>query len=332
MGEGQDELSPKAVATGTLGQLDTSVLLTVPAYLITSGGSATPPGPSGTGERDIAAHGQTTWYFGTSLAVAKLDVPDANARQAAAAGIRIGLRTPGGPTRWFAARAASGSVLTIDLPHPVTGVAVVGQAGGGPSRLGAPSVTEPGGTVFTADGQLQNALTAPQWGLAGQDGSFAVFVDHFAQGMFSLEALPGRSTLGASLWRVSDVGGSAAGQAAVAVRSPDGVRVVRSVAAIPGWSAIWHPAAGPPAKLDVGRSGLVQVVDVPAGRGILTWSYVSPGFRAGLVLSVAAVAALMALLAAARWSRLRIRRPEPLPASRGLLGAQPGQREPAGVA
>ena len=333
MGEGQNELSPAAVAGGILGQLDTSVLLTVPAYLITSGGSTTPPGPPGTGDRDIAAHGQATWYFGTSLEVARLDVPDADARQGAAAGIRIGLVTPGGPTRWFPARAASASVLTIDLPHPVTGVAVIGRAGGEPSRLGAPSVTEPGGNVFVADGQLQDALTAPQWGLAGYDGSFAVFTDRLARAMFSLEALPGRSTAGASLWRVNGGGssGSAAEPAAVAVRSPHGVRVVRSVAAIPGWSATWHPRAGPPTKLDVGRSGLVQVVDVPAGQGILTWSYVSPGFRAGLVLSVGAAVLLLLLLVAARWSRLRIRRPERVPATHGLSADPPGQRETAGI-
>ncbi len=330
-GEGQDELSPQAVASGILGQLDTSVLLTVPAYLITSAGSTAVPGPPGTGERQIAAHGQATWYFGTSLEVARLDVPDADARQTAAAGIRIGLVAPGGATRWFPARAASASVLTIDLTRPVTAVALIGQAGAAPSRLGAPSVTEPGGSVFVADGQLQNALTAPQWGLAGHDGSFAVFVDHFARGMFSLEALPGRSTSGATLWQANDASGTDAdgGSAAVAVRSPHGVRVIRSVAAIPGWSATWHPQAGPATKLDVGRSGLVQVVDVPPGQGILTWTYVSPGFRAGFALSAAAVALLLLLLAAARWSRLKISRRERIPAD-GVL-AEPPPAEAAGV-
>jgi hypothetical protein len=330
-GEGQDELSPEAVASGVLGQLDTSVLLTVPAYLITSRGSTTPAGPPGTGERDIAAHGQATWYFGTSLEVATLDVPDPGARQAAAAGVRIGLVMPGGSTRWFPARAASASVLTIDLPRPVTAAGVIGQAGGEALHLGAPSVTEPGGGVFVADGQLQNALTSPQWGLAGNDGSFAVFVDHFAQGMFSLEALPGRSTSGASLWQVTDVSGPATGTAAVGVRSPYGVRIVRSVAAIPGWSATWHPAAGSATKLDVGRSGLVQVVDVPAGQGVLTWSYVSPGFRVGFALSIAAVLLLIALLVAARWSRRKKAPLEPGLASRDALTEPPGHREAAGI-
>jgi len=327
MGEGQDELSPKAVASGVLGQLDMSALLTVPAYLITSGGSSAPPGPAGTGDRDVAAHGRTTWYFGTSLAVAGLAVPHGDAGKAA--GTRIGLETPDGSTRWFRARAASASVLTIKLPHPVTAVAVIGQAGGEPARLGAPSVTETGGSVFVANGQLQDALTAPQWAPAGHDGSFTVFVDHFARTMFSLEALPGGSTSGASLRQV-DGASSATGSAAIAVRSPHGVRVVRSVAAIPGWTATWHPVDGTPTKLDVGRSGLVQVVDVPAGQGVLTWSYVSPGFRVGLVLSACAVLLLLALLAAARWPRLGIR-PVRMPAGRGLLGEPPAERQAAGV-
>jgi hypothetical protein len=208
---------------------------------------------------------------------------------------------------------------------------VIGQAGGDPSRLGAPSVTE-GGTVFVANGQLQDALTAPQWGLAGHDGSFTVFVNHFARAMFSLAALPGRSTAGASIRRVDDATDSVAGSAAVAVRSPHGVRVVRSVAAIPGWTATWHPVDGTPTKLDVGRSGLIQVVDVPAGQGILTWSYMSPGFRAGLVLSVGGAVLLLLLLVASRWSRVKIRRSERvLASSASLLPKPPGVRETAEV-
>lgn len=330
-GEGQDELSPLAVASGVLDQLDTSLLLTVSAYLVTaSRGSAVNPGPPGTGQRDIAAHGEATWYLGMPLEVAKLDVPDANARQAAAAGIRIGLITSGGSTRWFAARAASASLLTISLPHPMTSVAVTGRAGSAPADLGAPSVAEPGGTVLVANGQLQNALTPPQWEVAGSDGSFAVFVDRLARGPLSLEALPGRSTSGASVRQVS---GSAAEPAVAAVSSPQGVRVVRSVAAIPGWSATWRPRAGKPVPLAVGRSGLVQVVDVPAGQGIVTWSYVSPGFRAGFGLSLGAVALLLLLLLVAYRRRAfgavrpdrpdRSARPEQVPAGPGLLGGRP---------
>ena len=45
------------------------------------------------------------------------------------------------------------------------------------------------------------------------------------------------------------------------------------------------------------RDGLVQAVDVPAGLGVITWSYTPPLFPAGLALSLAATAVLLALLA-----------------------------------
>ena len=89
---------------------------------------------------------------------------------------------------------------------------------------------------------------------------------------------------------------------------------------------------GTATKLDVSRSGLVQAVDVPAGQGILTWSYVSPGFRAGLAMSVGGAVLLLLLLAAARWSRLKLRRSERvLTSSASLLPEPPGQRSAAGV-
>jgi len=294
MGDGQDTLDPRTVGNGTLDQLGTSVLLTVPAYLITAGGGSGPaPGPPGTGRRDIAADQHATWYFATPLAVSRLEVPDVDARQDAAAGTQIGLMTSGGSTHWFRARAPDASLLSITLPRPELGVAVVARADGKPIRLGPLSVVAADGSVFVANGQLQDALVPPRWAYAGHDGVFAVFVDHFAQGPVSLEALPGRSTSGASVRRVA---GPAAEPAAAAVVSPHGVRVVRSVTAIPGWGATWHPQRGPAVTLIVRRAGLVQAVDVPAGRGVLTWRYVPPWFMPGFALSLGAAAALILLL------------------------------------
>ena len=121
---------------GVLDQLDTSVLLTVPAYLATgSRGSAAGPGRR-TGRRDVAAHQRATWNFAGPLDVTRLEVPDADARQDAAAGTRIGLLTAGGATRWFPAAAAGPSRLAISLPRPLTSVAVVAEAGGDAVRLG----------------------------------------------------------------------------------------------------------------------------------------------------------------------------------------------------
>ena len=95
--------------------------------------------------------------------------------------------------------------------------------------------------------------------------------------------------------------------------SRSGARVVRSVSDIPGWSATWQPRHGPAVALAVQRDGLVQAVDVPAGLGVITWSYTPPLFPAGLALSLAAMAVLLALLAF----------PAP-PGFPGLAGRWPG--------
>jgi hypothetical protein len=41
----------------------------------------------------------------------------------------------------------------------------------------------------------------------------------------------------------------------------------------------------------------VQAVDVPPGRGVVTWRYQPPWFPAGLALSLAAAAVILVLLA-----------------------------------
>jgi hypothetical protein len=306
-GEGQNVLSPAAVGNGTLDQLDTSTLFTVPAYLITWTGGAGPSAGPQAGERAIAAGHQTTWYFGTPMAVSKLELSDPDAAQDASR-IRIGLLTPGGSARWFEASASRGPLLTVRLPHPVSGVAVIAQAGSEPARLGPPSVTGPGGAVFTADGQLQDALVPPRWTFAGQDGPFSVFADHLTRGPLVLEPLPGRSASGASVTRLS---GPADEPTAAEVSSPQGVRLVRSVAAIPGWSATWQPRHGRPVPLAVRRDGLVQAVDVPPGAGVVTWTYVAPGFEAGLAPSIAAAALIPVLFLPGRRRRRRRGRPGP---------------------
>jgi hypothetical protein len=307
-GLGQNTLAPKAVADGTLDQLDTTVLLTPSAYLVTTVGGAGPAaGPAGTGQRDISAGQRATWYLGSTSDVSRVEVPDADARQAAAAGIQIGLTTADGSTSLFRATAMTASTLAVTVPRPVPSVAVVAQAPGrsvgagspgkpgtGPSEkqsavgsLGPPSIVAADGSVSVADGQLQDALVPPHWEFAGFDGPFAIFANQQAQPPLRIQALPGRSVTGA--W-IGPSSGPPAEPTAATVSSPHGARVVRAVAAISGWSAAWHPRQGPATALPVQQDGLVQAVDVPPGLGVLTFRYSPPGFAVGLALSLVAAA------------------------------------------
>jgi hypothetical protein len=299
-GDGENTLAPAAIANGILDQLDTTVLLTPSAYLLTRVGGGRPAGGPPAGRRDLSAGQRATWYLGSTSEVSRIEVPDANARRNADAGAKIGLMALGGSTRWFWARAAGPSTLAITVSPPVASVAVVAQAARRSVALGPPSVTAADGSVVVADGQLQDALVPPHWVLAGFDGPFAVFANRSAQAPLRLEALPGRSVSGA--W-VKGSGGAPAEPAAATVFSPRGARVVRSVAAISGWSATWHPRHGPATALTVQPDGLVQAVDVPAGLGEVTWSYTPPGFPAGLALSLAAAALVLGLLVLSRHRR-----------------------------
>jgi hypothetical protein len=293
MGDGQNVLSTRAIADGVLGQLNTSVLLTLPDYLISKAtGHASPDAAATTGNRNVSAGEQGTWYLGTALRITGVTVPDSDAAADAAAGFQIGLTTPGGQTRWLSAEAVTSTSLSVRLRQPATAVAVVGRAGDKRAELGPPTVTEATGQNFVADGELQNALTPPQWGFAKFDGPFAVFVDHQAAGALTIQGLHGGSAAGSS---VDTLAGAAAEPSGVAVQSAHGVRVTRAVAYIPGWTATWQPAAGQAQNLPVHRVGTVQAVDVPAGRGVVTWTYVPPRFALGLVLSLLALVLILAM-------------------------------------
>jgi uncharacterized membrane protein YgcG len=320
-GDGQDTLAPSAIGDGVLDQLDTTVLLTLPGYLTTRVGAAGPAaGPPGTGQRDISADQRATWYLGTPLDVSKVEVPDSDARRDAAAGTQIGLMAPDGEVHWYRARALTSSALAITLPRPAASIAVLGQAQGAPCPLGPPSIAVAGGSVFVADGQLQSALVPSHWLFAGFDGSFAVFANPSAQGPLHVEALPGRSASGA--W-VSVSAGAPSDPTVATVFSTQGAQVVRSVAAIPGWTATWQPRQGPATALTVQRDGLVQAVDVPPGLGTVTWRYTPPWFPVGLVLSLAATVLVLLFFLAAHWARRPAAR-RALPATVGGEGGETG--------
>lgn len=327
-GGGQNVLSPAAVGNGTLDSLDTSLLATLPDYLTTA---APVPGGSGGlpryGERHLSRERTATWFLGQYAPVSRVTVPVASGTASGSPGATsIGLTAPDGRTRWFRARkarVAGRPVLEVTLDRAMTATAVLtrsGAPGSAPVTLGAPTLRQPGGTTLVADGELQDDLTAPRWDLAGFDGGFAVFHDTLAAAPVTVQALVSRS---GSAGRYSRVQYSRARAGAKLIRydarvqgdattatvtSARGARVIRSVAAIPGWTATWQPRHGVPVTLPVQRDGVVQAVDVPAGEGTLTWHYMTPMVPAGLAVSGGALLAI-ALLAVAG----RRRRPGPVP-------------------
>lgn len=321
-GDGQDVLSPRAIGDGALDQLGTSVLLTQAAYLITPAGSApASPAPPGTrpvppllrtGTRRLGPGQPGTWYLGAALPVTSVTIPVSGDQAAAGRGLRVGLVPASGLVDWLTigpgqgqhAGQGQGSTVTGAAGHPVRAVAIRVVAGPAGAALGAPLARTAGGS-FLANGPLQDALVPPRWAFDRMDGSFAVFRNTSARPPLRLRAAGTGPPAGAS---VRATAGPAFAPSAAAVSSPHGATVIRSAAAIPGWTARWQPAGhGPATALPVRRSGLVQAVTVPAGRGRLSWRYSPPGARSGLLISLAALLVLAGLAAAAMLRRRRAR-------------------------
>lgn len=318
-GEGQNVLAPRAIGDGTLDQLGTTVLFTPAAYLLTpagtapdaSGAAAASPGgdetvarQGGAGLRELMPQQAATWYFGARLPVTSVTIPVHAAQGATAARVRVGLVLPSGSVKNVTVMTTPGKPVTISPGGPQQAVAIEVTAASGRASLGPPVIATAAGARYQADGVLQDALVPPRWKFSGLDGPFAVFRNATARPALTLAPLPHEPSAGAS---VRATGGPAFAPSSAQVFSPHGVTVIRAMSAIAGWTAAWRPAgSGASAVLPVRRSGLVQAVTVPAGRGTLTWAYDPPGARLGPWLSLAA----SALVGAAAVAALR-RRGEP---------------------
>lgn len=318
-GGGQDQLSPSALRNGTFDQLGMTTLATLSLYLLTPlagqpGAGSVQPGPPGTGRRHLAPRDTTVWYLGTPLLVHSVSVPLLSA--ASSGDLGVGLETASGKVQWLATQLASGGrILRASVGNPAAAVALVVRAGPRALDVGVPTVSypnpspagpgSPADVTAAADGLLTDALTTPRWRYAGTDGEFAIYHDTESVAPLTLAGIDGRSARGASLRAMS--GPSFAPDSAT-VSSPSGVEVIRSAADIPGSTASWQPAGGASARpLPVRRHGLVQAVVVPAGTGVLSWSYHAPRFMPGAAVSSVALA-LLALLALLLGLVLRARR------------------------
>ncbi len=297
LGNGQSTLSLPAIADGTLDQLDTTLLVTVPQYLLGVVG-----GVGGDDGNDRPTAGRPTqWFFGTTLPVSGVAVPYRGGAGAADR-LQLGL-SDGGRTTWLVPNAVDGR-LEVRLPAPLPSTGVELRSTGG-LEVGAPTLDCGAVGSFVADGPLQGYLTAPHWRYAGGDGPFAVFANNQSSGPIAVEPT------GAGEAVQVDGGATVEGASAVVhIRSARGARIRHSVAAIPGWSATWTPAGGPPSTLPVHTQGVVQVVTVPPGRGTLTWSYHAPGLIGGLVLTAFGAAGLVVLLGGRPRRRARRRHAE----------------------
>lgn len=197
-----------------------------------------------------------------------------------------------------AVRGGGGALgLTVTAPAAVAGapvvaaVVVTAEASSAPLALQQPSA---GSVRYVLNGLLQGLLTPPHWEYAGRVGPLVLYRDTRARGTAWLEAADAVTASAPSVAGTASTPAAEPWQDAVTfVVSPQPALLVRSEQYSPGWSVALQPvtasgALGPAASRPVQAVGLLQGVEIPAGRYRLTWHYHSSRVEVGLAVSAAA--------------------------------------------
>ncbi len=162
---------------------------------------------------------------------------------------------------------------------------------------------------FALDGLLQGLLSPSRWHFAARVGPVLVFDNAAAFGPAWLEAP------GATSPEAPHVAGSVTEKPVAEWQSPREtvsasrpVLLVRSETYAAGWTVSISPAGSASSSrnvsLPVKQVGLVQGVEIPPGRWVVTWHYKSARAELGLAAGAAALIAAGALVfAGARWRR-----------------------------
>lgn len=333
----QGNLSPTALADGTLRALDLGVLLTPAQYFVhlvrgppgvsigNSPGASTqlppvgpdrsaplpttpaPPTPPAfvssflppVGTEALGAGQTRIWYFGTVLAVGQVTVPVTTV-PGSAARLRLGLLSADGTTvRWLAGPAAAPAGARLQV-----------QVAGSPSSAGL-VVVDTGGSAVTVGSAVIDTAGQGTYRLDGAlrdlvtspTWRWAGTIDGFAVFEQSPSGAVRVQPAGAGSARV--VSASSAGDDVVEVRATRAVTLVRAQEFATGWQATMvraHGRAVAPTALAVRRSGLVQAVTVPAGDHLVRFDYRPHRVDEGIAASGAGVLVALGLVSVA-WRR-----------------------------
>lgn len=173
------------------------------------------------------------------------------------------------------------------------------------------SVATPSQAWFQLDGILQGLVPPTAWRYESNDGAVVLYRNLKSDGPAWLEP-KGSSTDSTSArapGTVKEEPRSAWQDPVDNVSAPRGALLVRSETYSPGWSATVVSASEPSASMTraVRQVGLVQGVELPPGRWIVTWHYRSKRTEIGLGVGAFALVGLGALIVASSWSKRRRR-------------------------
>jgi hypothetical protein len=300
---GQNRVAPKSLATNVFDSLDVRALLVLPwAFQM-------PVTPQRPGLVALSTSATTTRYFGGEVDVAAVEISTAGGVSRGMLGSQarrirlLGLRSQYRPTRIDVGTNEATAYFRRGLQS--VGI-LLSRRDGGPKGLDV-SVAPVGGAAFTPTGILAAYVTPPRWRVAGMIGLYLWLTDTRAFGPLTAFSPSGARRAAAAIRIVSSSPWTPT--ETVTVDAPRTVLLVRSVADLPGWHAT-VTTGGRTESAVLRRFGVVQALELPAGRTLVTFSYDPPGLRLGLSLAAAGCALLVVLLLL-DLRRARRRRPAP---------------------
>ena len=233
---------------------------------------------------------------------------------------------------------ASASRHARSAAHPLLvaiAVHVVPWSGSVPVESGG---TSPSRAWFQLDGLLQGLLPRSDWSYQGRLGAVDLYRNEKAFGQAWLQpATSSKPTASRAPGSLVQPGRAEWQDPVDLVDDPKGALLVRSEAYSPGWSVTIVPAAGESrAKADATAAvslpvrgvGVLQGVDLPPGRWIVSWHYRSVRAEVGLVAGALGLMALVLLVLGGvpNLLRRRIRGKSRVALPSGL---QAGRKQPA---
>jgi hypothetical protein len=314
----QDDLDIGQLASGTLGRLNLREVVTVPEYFlvplqavpnsfegftqIPEGFGADPVLPRGYGANfndtaypfdpgprpALQAGRMASWFYGETLepdsATLVLEHPAGPGTV-----VRFGALHADGSTTWAAAVTVPAGARSVTGPHPAgaaIGLSVQVVAGSVPSQRAVITVA---GHPYELAGSLSSALVPGPWQLAGLSEGYAVFTLRKPP-----EPIVASTKSGGRL--PVHVVSSTTKSEQIRVQAPAAATVVRSVAWDSGWSATVSVNGGEARDIPLTDFDLVQQVHVPAGNDVVSFHYRPRHLLLASVLSLGALALLLALL------------------------------------
>jgi hypothetical protein len=329
----QDNLDIGQLTNGTLDRLNLQEIVTLPEYFLVPlasvprsanapaqrvhdaiGSDPVLPRGYGTtynqtgypyypGPRQSLQTGQTSsWYFGESLEPTSATLLFTRPAGTGTA-VRFGVLRADGTTRWgpYVPVRSGSQRMTGRVPGgPAVGLSV--QARGAlPSEQ---AVIDVGAHAYELNGALSADVVPGPWRTAGTAQGYAVFTSSTPPVPISARTTKGQPLTVHVIF--NDIKSEE-----VRVDAPGPATIVRSVAWDQGWTGSVSVDGGAARAVPVGSYDLVQRIRIPAGNDLVTFRYRPPHLELASVLSLGALAVLLAAFAG--W--LVVRRRRPLPAA-----------------